>query len=151
MPTKPLYPFGHGLSYTTFDYSNLQISATEVAATDIVKIRFDVTNSGKVAGDEVVQLYLGDPIATVTRPVKALKGFKRITLQPGAAKTIAFEFDVRHMAFYDRSMNYVVEPGKITVMVGASSSDIRLTGEFSVVGETTVVEQVFTTTVSVSS
>jgi beta-glucosidase len=150
MPTKPLYPFGHGLSYTSFDYSNFRISALEVTASDRVQISFNVTNSGAVAGDEIVQLYLGDPIATVTRPVKALKGFKRLHLQAGECKTVTFDVDVRHMAFYDRSMNYVVEPGKITVMVGASSADIRLTGEFSVVGATTSVAQVFTTPVTVS-
>jgi beta-glucosidase len=82
--------------------------------------------------------------------VKALKGFKRLHLQAGECKTVTFNVDVRHMAFYDRSMNYVVEPGKITVMVGASSADIRLTGEFSVVGAATHVAQVFTTPVTVS-
>jgi beta-glucosidase len=150
MATTPLYPFGHGLSYTTFAYSNLRLSANAVQASDSVQISFDVTNTGSVAGDEIVQLYLGDPVATVTRPVKALKGFKRINLQPGATKTVTFDLDVRHVAFYDRAMNYVVEAGTITVMVGASSADIRLTGEFTIVGVTRVVEQVFTTPVTVA-
>jgi len=148
MSTKPLFAFGHGLSYTTFEYSDLQITPSVTTTQELVTVRVTVRNSGKRAGEEVVQLYVNDPIASVTRPVKALKGFKRISLQPAEQKTITFALDTRHLAFYDRQMNYVVEPGLINVLVGSSSADIRLSGTFDIVGETTNVEAVFSTPVS---
>lgn len=149
MSADPLFPFGHGLSYTQFDYSDLQISPLEAGPADTVTIQVTIKNVGAAAGDEVVQLYLNDPIATVTRPVQELKGFKRLTLAPGARKTVTFQLDVRQMAFYDRQMNYVVEPGTIEVMVGSSSKDIRLRGTFEITGAATGVEQVFFTPVAV--
>ncbi|PJF35184.1 MAG: beta-glucosidase [Candidatus Thermofonsia Clade 1 bacterium] len=147
---KPLYAFGHGLSYTHFAYSDLSIDSAQVRPDQSVNIAFTLKNIGERAGDEVVQLYVSDPIASVTRPVKLLKGFKRVTLQPNESKRITFRLDARHLAFYDRAMRYVVEPGKIIVSIGASSEDIRLVGEFEIVGESTVVEQVYTTPVQVS-
>lgn len=146
---RPLYAFGHGLSYTQFEYSDLQISPEQAGAQDHVTISLKVKNTGERAGDEVVQLYLNDFIATVTRPVKELKGFKRITLQPGEQKTVLFHLPVAHMAFYNRQMDYVVEPGEIKVMVGSSSEDIRLTGTFAIIGAVTPVKAVFNTQVEV--
>lgn len=146
----PLFPFGHGLSYTTFAYANLSITPETVPPTGTVTVSFEVTNTGQRAGDEVVQLYLHDIVASVTRPVKELKGFKRITLQPGETKAVSFSVDVRQMAFYDREMNYIVEPGEIEVLVGASSEDIRLRGRFIISGQTTAVnEKVFSSQVEV--
>lgn len=145
MPTTPLYPFGHGLSYTQFAYADLKVEPAQPRPDQTVTVSFTLKNVGSCVGDEVPQLYLSDPIATVTRPVKLLKGFTRVTLQPSEAKRITFELDVRHLAFYDREMCYVVEPGQITVMIGSSAQDIRLTGSFEIVGNTTPVEQVFFT------
>ncbi|MFQ3535119.1 MAG: glycoside hydrolase family 3 N-terminal domain-containing protein [Aggregatilineales bacterium] len=150
LPAKPLYAFGHGLSYTRFKYSDLSIDLAQVRPDQCVKIAFTLTNIGERAGDEVVQLYVGDPAASVTRPIKLLKGFKRVTLQPSESKRITFTLDVRHLAFYDRAMRYVVEPGEIVVSIGASSEDIRLIGRFEIIGETTMVEQVYVTPVQVS-
>jgi beta-glucosidase len=142
MTTKPLYPFGHGLSYTRFDYSTLQIDAS---SDDKITVRVDIANTGRRSGDEVVQLYLHDPLSSVTRPVKELKGFKRLTLQPGEKRSVTFQFSVSQLAFYDRNMAYVVEPGTIDVMVGSSSNDIRLTGTFEITGQSRTVDKVFFT------
>jgi beta-glucosidase len=136
--TKPLYPFGYGLSYTTFTYNNLQLDRAEVEIGGQVAISFDVTNTGDRAGDEVVQLYTRDIQASVTRPVKELKGFKRITLEPDETKTITFTVSASQFGFYNRAMDFVVEPGTINVMIGSSPDDIRLTGAFEIVGQTTM-------------
>jgi len=137
LSAKPLFPFGHGLSFTRFDYRNLRVNPDRVAAGDTVRIGVEVTNAGERSGDEVVQLYVHDVVASVTRPVKELKGFKRVTLAPGETKTLTFELAVNQLAFYDRTMAFVVEPGTIEVTVGSSSEDIRLTGSFEITGETT--------------
>jgi beta-glucosidase len=150
MGTDPLFPFGHGLSYTQFEYSDLLITPQAVGPGDEVVIQVKIKNVGAVSGDEVVQLYVRDPVASVTRPVKELKGFKRLTLHSAEQKTVAFQMDVRHLAFYNRQMDYVVEPGKIEVMVGSSSQDIRLHGSFEITGEAVGVEQVFFTRVVIS-
>jgi beta-glucosidase len=149
MPVTPLYPFGHGLSYTHWDYSPLRLSNPVVGATDSLFIDVDVRNTGSVAGDEVVQLYIADPVASVTRPTQALKGFKRISLQPEEQKTVRFTLDVRHTAFYDSDMHYVVEPGKIDLMVGSSCTDIRSRASMSIVGEKQLVTHVFSTHIEV--
>ncbi len=149
MSPKPLYPFGHGLSYTTFAYDGLTITPAEASAGDVVSIRVRVRNTGQRAGDEIVQLYVHDRLATVTRPVKELKGFKRVTLQPGETKTITFRLDVRHLGFYNRDMQRVIEPGTIGVMIGSSSADIRCEGSFEIVGATTEVDHVSFTSVEV--
>jgi beta-glucosidase len=130
---KPLYPFGFGLSYTTFAYSNLAVSELVVKKEQCVNVAVDVANSGPVAGDEVVQLYVRDVQASTPRPVKSLKGFKRITLAPGEKKTVQFTLTPEDLSMVDAAGNWVVEPGKFEVMAGASSEDIRLTGGFEVV------------------
>ena len=134
-PAAPLFPFGHGLSYTRFAFDNLKISPAQARAGETVTICVDVANVGERSGDEVVQLYVHDVIASVTRPVKDLKGFKRISLKPGEKRRVAFHLGVNQLAFYDRDMAFVVEPGTIEVMVGSSSQDIHCTGAFEIVGE----------------
>ncbi|HPZ74924.1 MAG TPA: glycoside hydrolase family 3 N-terminal domain-containing protein [Candidatus Pacearchaeota archaeon] len=136
-PTKPLYPFGYGLSYTTFEYSNLEITVEE---TNIL-ISCEVKNIGQFEGDEVVQLYLNDEVASVTRPVKELKGFKRINLKPNESKKITFELPVEILAFYNEKMEYIVEKGSFKVLIGSSSEDIRLRGNFYIKDDISVNEQ----------
>jgi beta-glucosidase len=119
----PLYPFGYGLSYTRFDLSNPRLEKRIITKDETVKVFVDVTNVGSVKGDEVVQLYIRDELSTVTRPVKELKDFARITLDPGETRTVELEITPEKLAFYDIHMDYVVEPGNFTVMVGNSSAD----------------------------
>ena len=132
---SPLYPFGHGLSYTTFEYSNLAISSEQVKAGGAVRVSLDVKNVGKIAGDEVVQLYICDEYASIPRPVKELKGYSRLTLHPGESRSVIFNLPVDQLAFYDEDLNLVVESGTFKVMIGSSSADIRAEGAFEVVGE----------------
>ncbi len=132
MSGKPLFPFGFGLSYATFVYDNLQISPGRIAPSGKVRVSVDVRNTGDRAGDEVVQLYLHDPIASVTRPVKELKGFRRISLAPHEKKTVTFELTKKELEFLDAKMKYVVEPGAVEVMVGSSSDDIRAQSSFEI-------------------
>jgi beta-glucosidase len=133
MSGKPLFPFGYGLSYTDFEYSNLSITPNSIAANGKVTVSVEVKNAGALKGDEVVQLYLHDPVASVARPVKELRRFKRISLAPGEVKTVTFELTRDDLAFPDRKMNYIVEPGAIEVMIGSSSEKIRLRGSFEVI------------------
>lgn len=133
MSATPLFPFGHGLSYTRFEFSNLHIDPPP-AETGNVRIMLDIKNVGDCAGDEVVQLYIRDEFACVPRPVKELKGFKRVTLAPGETRSVIFDLPLDQLAFYDEDMRLVVEPGTIQVMVGCSSEDIRLSGSFEIVG-----------------
>ena len=130
---KPLFPFGYGLSYTSFEYSNLQITPAQITASDEVSITADIKNGGAVRGDEIVQLYTHLPVASVTRPWKELKGFKRISLEPGATKTVKFTLSRKSLEFLDRNLKPVVEPGTVELMVGASSADIRLNGGLTIV------------------
>jgi len=132
MTTKPLYPFGHGLSYTDFEYKDLVISKTEADSNDTVCITSSITNSGKVKGDEVVQLYIRYNDTSVTRPVKELKGFQRITLEPNEVEKVKFELKIADIGFYDRDMRFVVEPGLVNIMVGSSSQDIKLFGNLKI-------------------
>jgi beta-glucosidase len=125
-----LYYFGFGLSYTTFAYSNLRISPAKPSITDNVTVTVDVQNSGSRTGDEVVQLYTRDMVSSVTTYEKNLRGFERITLQPGEKKTVTFTLTPADLSLWDRSMHFVEEPGVFGVMIGSSSEDIRLTGEF---------------------
>jgi beta-glucosidase len=133
--TQPLYPFGYGLSYTTFAYSNLVIHTGTVNTSGTAEISADVTNTGSVAGDEVVQVYFHDRESDVTRPVKELVGFQRVTLAPGETATVQFSVPINMLGFYNRAMRFGVEPGNIDVMIGGSSRDIHLTGAFEITGE----------------
>ncbi|MDE7199192.1 MAG: glycoside hydrolase family 3 C-terminal domain-containing protein, partial [Lachnospiraceae bacterium] len=121
----PLYYFGHGLSYTTFDYSDARIDRTEVVAKDIMNISVTVENTGNVAGDEVVQLYFTDQTASMVRPTMELAGFKRISLEPREKKEVIFQMKVSQMAFLDRDNRWVVEKGAVTFSIGSSCADIR--------------------------
>ena len=125
VPWTPLYPFGYGLSYTQFRLSNLQLSATPIQSDGWLTVSVEIENTGKRLGDEVVQLYIRDVAASVTRPVKELKGFERITLRPGERRSIKFTLTREHLGFYNREMRFIVEPGEFKVMVGTSSADGR--------------------------
>jgi beta-glucosidase len=125
---KPLFPFGHGLSYTTFAYRNLHIRLEQKT----VKVSLEIENTGERAGDEAVQLYIHDVVASVARPVKELKGFRRISLQPHETQEVTFEVAVQQLGLYDASMQYTVEPGEFEIMVGSSSEDVRLTGRLEI-------------------
>ena len=131
-PWTPLFPFGYGLSYTTFKLSNLQLSAPRIRESDNLTVTVDVENAGSRAGDEVVQLYLRDLVATMTRPVKELKGFQRVTLQPGEKRRVEFTLTRDQLAFWNREMRFVVEPGEFRVMVGSNSQDV-IEAKFEVV------------------
>ncbi len=133
-PTSPLFAFGHGLSYARFDYADLTLSHAMAGADDVVEIACHVTNRAERAGQEVVQLYVRDEVGCVTRPVQELRGFVRVALDPGETARVVFALAVRSLAFHDESMRRVVEPGTIAVMVGASSTDVRLTGAFEITG-----------------
>jgi beta-glucosidase len=127
VPWTPLYPFGHGLSYTTFSYSEPQLSRAVIGPADTVTVSVTVTNSGARAGQEVVQLYVRDDVAGVTRPVMELRGFEKITLEPGAARTVTFRLGPDQLSYYDAGMRRVVEPGTFTVFVGGSSASTKRT------------------------
>jgi beta-glucosidase len=122
----PLFPFGHGLSYTTFVLSEPRLEKAEIDPNESTRVLVDVTNTGARAGDEVVQLYVRDVVSSVTRPVKELKGFARITLEPGETRTVALDVTPDRLAFYDIDMVYRVEPGEFRLMVGTSSRDADL-------------------------
>ena len=121
----PLFPFGHGLSYTTFDIGAPILSSESVAAGQGVTVRVPVTNSGDMAGDEVVQVYLRDVLSSVTRPVKELVGFQRVTLAPGETKNVDIVIEPRSFMLWNRDMERVIEPGEFTIMVGPNSEDLQ--------------------------
>jgi len=121
----PLFPFGFGLSYTTFEIGAPQLSSASIRADGSVTVSVNVRNTGKVAGDEVVQLYIHDVVSSVTRPVKELKGFKRVTLAPGAATTVQFTLGPRALALWDSHMRHVVEPGAFEIMSGPDSVHLK--------------------------
>lgn len=123
---KPLFPFGFGLSYTEFSYSDLHLEKSTIHTTDSVQIRFTVTNTGAFDGDEVVQLYIRDELTSVARPLKELKGFQRIHLKKGETKEVHFMITPELLTMLDKDLNPVVEPGEFRLMIGASSNDIRL-------------------------
>jgi beta-glucosidase len=122
----PLYPFGFGLSYTSFEYSNLKVSPEVAASRATIEVSVDVANTGKVKGDEVVQLYVKDKVSSVTTYEMQLRGFERIGLEPGEKKTVRFKLQPDDLALLDINMNWVVEPGEFDIMIGSSSTDIRL-------------------------
>jgi len=117
----PLFPFGYGLSYTRFEYSNLKVTPEHINPAGRATATVTVTNTGRVKGDEVVELYIRDEVSSVTRPVMELKGFGRLSLEPGQSKVISFEITPDKLSFLDRNMNRVVEPGVFDIMVGTSS------------------------------
>ncbi len=124
---KPLYAFGHGLSYTTFRYSGLKVSSSVATADDTIDLSLNVRNTGSRAGEEVVQLYVKDKQAKVVRPVKELRGFTRIALQPGEERTVQMKLPVKSLAFYDETIgDFYVEPGEFELLLGSASDDIRL-------------------------
>jgi beta-glucosidase len=123
VPVAPLYPFGHGLSYTTFRLSNLRLNAQRIAPTGSVDVTVDVENTGRREGDEVVQIYIRDLAASRVRPLKELKGFRRVTLQPGERRTLTFKLTREELGFYNTAMQHVVEPGQFKVFAARSSAD----------------------------
>lgn len=133
MKGEPLFPFGHGLSYTSFLYSNLKLSSTSIVKNGNITVTLDVKNIGKREGDEVVQLYMHDVESSVIRPTKELRGFQRITLKAGEVKTVTLTIPGDKLAFWDiNTHQFLVEPGTFEVLIGSSSADIRLKGTFDV-------------------
>ena len=121
----PAYPFGYGLSYTTYKYGDLSLSANSMGKGGKVTASLTVTNTGKRAGDEVVQLYIHDLAASIIRPVKELKGFKRIHLEAGESQKVDFEINEDMLKFYNADLQFVSEPGDFEIMVGPNSSDVQ--------------------------
>jgi len=135
----PLYPFGHGLSYTAFEYSGLSIGQKKVTVDEVVDVELKIRNIGEVPGEEVIQLYIRDIFASTPRPVKELKGYQRIALNPDEAKTVTFHLPVNQLAFHDTDLCLVVEPGTMEVMIGSSSEDIRLSDTFEIAGNSKMI------------
>ncbi len=138
---RPLFPFGHGLSYSTFGLSDLHLGATEVAPDGTVDVSVTVTNTGDRAGHELVQLYLGDPVAQVTRPIKQLIGYAKVPLEPGQAQRITFQVHMDRTSFTGIDLQRIVEPGAIELSVGTSSEDRPFTGQVTISGATRIVEE----------
>jgi beta-glucosidase len=130
--TGPLFVFGYGLSYTKFEYGNLSVSQSEISLGGSVTVKADVTNTGNQRGEETVQLYIRDLVGSVTRPVKELRAFKKISLEPGETKTVSLAVGPSELSFYDLNMNYVVEPGESKVWVGPNCME-GLEGQFVVI------------------
>jgi beta-glucosidase len=129
---SPLFPFGYGLSYTKFEYSNLKLSAAQINQSGKLKVSVDVANTGNYDGEEVVQLYVKDVVGSVTRPVRELKGFKKLLIKKGEKKTVEFELSAEDLKFYNIDMKFVAEPGDFEVFVGGSS-EATLTNKFVLV------------------
>ena len=123
-PIKPLYPFGYGLSYTNFEYSNIRVSKDKVTENDKITVTVDVKNTGNYDGEEVVELYVKDVTASQTRPMKELKGFKKVFIKKGETETVSIELDIKNIGFYTRKLDYIVEKGKFIVMMGTSSDSV---------------------------
>jgi beta-glucosidase len=131
--TRPLYPFGHGLSYTSFTYSDPTVSPAQIPVDGRATVSVDVSNAGERAGDEVVQLYIRDEVSRATRPVMELKGFRRITLEPGERRAVTFELGAEQLAYHGPDLKRIVEPGRFQIMVGGSSAELKSV-ELNVVG-----------------
>lgn len=126
----PLYPFGYGLSYTTFRYGDLQLSNNSMNEKGKITASVTVTNTGNYDADEIVQMYIRDMVGSVARPVKELKGFERIHLKKGESRTVSFDITAEQLKFYNSALNWVCEPGEFEVMVGGNSRDVQ-TKKFS--------------------
>jgi beta-glucosidase len=129
----PKYEFGFGKSYTSFAYSNLQLSKKKIKQTETIEVSVTIANTGKYDGDEVVQLYLRDKVGSIVRPIQELKDFKKISLKVGESKTIQFKIDKQKLSFYNQQLNWVAEPGDFDLMIGSSSRDIRVKDSFELV------------------
>ena len=125
IPNEPLYPFGYGLSYTTFEYGDITLSKTNLKGNETLTVSTTVTNTGRYPGEETVQLYIGDPVASISRPVKELKGFRKIFLQPGEKKEVSFTVTTEDLKFYNADLKYVWEPGEFIIYVGPNSRDVK--------------------------
>ena len=124
-PNDPLYPFGYGLSYTTFSYGDLKLNSATMTKNQILTANITVTNSGKYDGEETVQLYIRDMVGSVTRPVKELKGFQKITLKAGESKTLSFGLTIEDLKFFNKDLQWVAEPGDFKVFIGSNSRDVK--------------------------
>jgi beta-glucosidase len=133
--STPLFPFGLGLSYTSFEYSGLKVSPSHIPVNGTATVTVRIKNTGKTSGAEVAQLYIRDVVSSVTTPVLALKGFSRITLNPGESKTASFKVGPEALSLWNRQMKQVVEPGVFKIMVGSSSEDIRQQDSLLVTGK----------------
>jgi beta-glucosidase len=138
---EPLFPFGYGLSYTTFQFDNLHIDRSQMKVGDKVAVSVDVTNTGDRAGDQVVQLYIRHRAASAPRPIKELKGFKRITLQPGERKTVTFTLYVNQLGSYEGETGYALQPGTVEVLLGDSSQHLPLSAALEIIGQTADISQ----------
>jgi beta-glucosidase len=121
----PLYPFGYGLSYTTFSYGNIQLSKNQMRAAEKITATVTVTNTGNYDGEEVVQLYIYDQVASVTQPVKKLKGFQKVMIPKGQSKQVSFNIGAEELKFYNSALQWVAEPGDFKVYIGTSSDNVK--------------------------
>ena len=133
LPNTPKFPFGYGLSYTTFNYSNLKLSKTKMSASETIEVTMNITNTGKYEGEEVIQLYIQDKFASLIRPISELKDFQKIKLGIGETKTITFVIDNQKLSFYNEKLEFNSEPGDFNLMIGSSSEDIRLKSSFELI------------------
>jgi len=128
LPNDPLYPFGYGLSYTSFEYGDISLNKSELKGNDILQASVTVTNTGNVAGEELVQLYIADPVASISRPVKELKNFQKVILQPGESSEVNFNISTDDLSFYNSDLVYGWEPGAFKLYIGTSSADVKEAG-----------------------
>lgn len=133
IPNDPLYPFGYGLSYTSFEYSNLVLDKTKIGANETLKVKMTIRNSGKRDGEEIVQLYIHDLAASISRPVKELKGYKKVMIAAGKSTEISFDITSQDLSFWNKDLVFGTEPGEFDLMIGSSSADIRLNATFELV------------------
>jgi len=136
LPNTPKFAFGYGLSYTTFALTNLKFSKEKVNPGETLTVTCNIKNTGKYTGAEVVQLYIRDMVASITRPIKELKGFQKVYLKPGESKDLTFILDKEKLSFYNQSMKWVTEPGQFEVMIGDSSDHIVLENNFELTDST---------------
>ena len=133
LPISPKFAFGHGLSYTTFEYKDLKLSQSKINRSEKIEVSFNISNTGKYDGEEVIQLYLRDKVGSIVRPVKELKDFQKVMVKAGETKQIKFIIDNEKLCFYDKDLNYKSEAGEFDLMIGSSSDDIRLLSSFELI------------------